>query len=821
MSRPGIVERIIRASLAYRNLLLAFALALTLVSAAITYQVEFTPDFPYHSITTRLEFDRSLENMFSPQDPLLVPFRQMRRTFGGDEVVVVAYVDPHLLTEKGIARLRTLADQLGQVPGVSDAICLAGPAGNSASRSDESNFFLGLWGQALHEPPHLRKDAQDADRDVDPALPMLSLFDGYLIGADRQTTAVLCLLAAESPQSTPRAKTIRDIRALAAAHDPSAVVTGEPVMVVDGFRYLEEDGARLGWATSGLLMLVIFLFFRSVRWMAIPLIVVQITLVWTTALLIVCHFRLSMVSSMLSAIITVVGIGTLVHVIVGVRDGQREGRSPEDALRISGILLALPIFWSCLTDAVGFGALLASQVGPVASFGAMTALGSLMTLLAVVFVTPGLALWRVRPENLQKVWGEDRLDAWLQRLAHGLENHPLTLTIVTTLLLAVMLAGHARIEIETDFTKNFRAGSPILTAYDFVEQRLGGAGVWDLYVAAPEQLDEPFLAKIRTLESRLRSELQGPAVAGKPAAGLTKVLSLVDVLDTGEAFGLRWAKTNVPAFFGQSAMLDSIRKYPLADKLKLVRSELPQLARAFHAQDPETRAWHYRVMLRAREQQSTREKQQLIDGVRRITQEVFPAPHTTGVTGYFVLLTHLIDSLLSDQWVTFGLAAGGIFLMMVVAFRSVTLALISLVPNALPILMVLGLMGHLGLKVNMGTVMIASVSMGLSIDSSVHYLTTFRRALAEGRTFAAAIDAVHQTVGRAMVFSTLALIVGFSALCLSHFVPTIYFGVLVSLAMLGGLGGNLVMLPLLLGFAHWCQRPRTPIAAEVESTSKN
>ena len=130
---------------------------------------------------------------------------------------------------------------------------------------------------------------------------------------------------------------------------------------------------------------------------------------------------------------------------------------------------------------------------------------------------------------------------------------------------------------------------------------------------------------------------------------------------------------------------------------------------------------------------------------------------------------------------------------------TVTLAVVALVPNALPILIVTGLMGWLGLKINMGAAMIAAVSLGLSIDSSIHYLSTFRRARDEGRSLDDALAAAHQTVGRAMVFSTLALIVGFSVLCTSQFVPTIYFGVLVSLSMLGGLAGNLIVLPALLG----------------------
>jgi predicted RND superfamily exporter protein len=211
-------------------------------------------------------------------------------------------------------------------------------------------------------------------------------------------------------------------------------------------------------------------------------------------------------------------------------------------------------------------------------------------------------------------------------------------------------------------------------------------------------------------------------------------------------------------------------------------------------------------MLRAPERQPAQQKRRLIEEVTRLAQEEFPpgeASNGAEVTGFFVLLTNLIESMLRDQWTTFAAATAGIFLMMLVAFRSLKLALIALVPNAIPVFVVMGVLGWLGLAINMGAAMIAAVSMGLSVDSSIHYLVSFRRARRAGKGVAAALAEVQQSVGQAVIFSTAALIVGFSVLVTSQFVPTIYFGALVSLAMLGGLLGNLIILPLLLS---WVER---------------
>jgi predicted RND superfamily exporter protein len=210
---------------------------------------------------------------------------------------------------------------------------------------------------------------------------------------------------------------------------------------------------------------------------------------------------------------------------------------------------------------------------------------------------------------------------------------------------------------------------------------------------------------------------------------------------------------------------------------------------------------HYaRVMLRAREQQPAQQKTSIIRQVEQIAQEEFSTSSggTAEVTGFYVLLTSLVESMIRDQWICFAWAVAGIGLMMLIAFRSPSVAAIAIVPNAVPILMVTGLMGWLNIRLNMGAAMIAAVSMGLSIDSSIHYVSFYRRERRAGRGVQVALHNVHQSVGRAMFFSTLALIIGFTALCRSQFVPTIYFGALVSLSMLGALLGNLVMLPLLL-----------------------
>jgi hypothetical protein len=326
------------------------------------------------------------------------------------------------------------------------------------------------------------------------------------------------------------------------------------------------------------------------------------------------------------------------------------------------------------------------------------------------------------------------------------------------------VAGLTRLDVETDFSKNFRKNSDTVRSLDFVETHLGGAGTWEVNFPAPETLDEKYLAKVRTLAAKLRNDVQ------EEHPNLTKVTSLPDGLDV------------VP------------NKFPfnhLEGRISILSTFQPEFVPSLY--NPENK--RMRIVLRAVERQRADEKDELIKAVLAEATNEFPDAKATGL---FVLLKSLIQSLLSDQIVSFGLAACGICLMMTIAFRSLSIGLISLVPNLMPIVLVVGCMGWTGLPINIATAMIASVSMGLTVDSSVHYIAGFRRARARGASINDALHETHQGVGRALVFANVALIVGFLVLTVSEFIPLAYFGLLVSVAMLGGLLGNLFLLPVLL-----------------------
>ena len=748
----------------------------------------------------RLEFVRSIDTMFDRTDPALVPYRRMIRAFGSSEVVLAAYDDPALFSTAGIERLRTLTDTLAALPGIASATSLADtPLGNRIIEIETS--------------PAARR--------------LVELLEGYAVGTDHRTAAVVCVLkspavasrdtspqAAPRPQADFRADAIDRLRA-AMADLPAGTVAGEPVMLRDGFAMLKRDGNLLGTASAVLAGAVLLASFRSLRWLVVPLAVVLLALWSTRGVLAVIGLKLTMVSTMLSAMVTVVAIATGVHVIVEFRRQREEGLPPAAALERTISILFWPVVGSIATDVIGFGSLIASRVGPVHDFGIMTSVGAVMVLVATALVVPFLALWGRFDTDPQRAWGEGVLELGLDGLVRRIVRHPGPILLGSTLLVAAAVAGMRWLEVETDFTRNFRRSSPVVASYDMIETRLGGAGVWDVLLPTGEAIDGKVLGDMARLEHRLRTEVTIPDRDGRAVPALTKVMSLADVMAAVSPISLERL---------QSTQLGS---WLVTNAIDMIQKQVPQLSRTFIGRDPEDGSTWLRVMLRARERQPAPQKRTIIEQVNRIVAEEFPARAgrpAGAVTGFFVLLSQLVDRMLSDQWLTFLLAAAGIFLLLAVSFRSLLVATVALVPNALPIFVVLGLLGWAGERINMGTAMIAAVSMGLSVDSSIHYLAAFRRRLAAGQPIAAALETAHQTAGRAMIFSTLALVIGFLALTTSGFIPTVSFGALSCLTLTGGLLGNLVVLPVLLSLlGPWlspgCRTATNTLHSSLSSTA--
>ena len=737
-----------------------------------------------YPLSTRLETERSVASLFGDDDPTINQYRQFKQWFGRNDVLVLMYRDEALASSEGIERSRVLTERVNAIEGVRATLSpwVLDRAANGMSPDSILPFSLGTV-KTNDRPKLMRAD--------DPVGSGLSkIFAGYTHSTDYSHGAVVAMI-----DDSPGTETVPTLNQVAKdwASQPgisNVSLVGEPVLVEAAFGLVRRDGSRLAIVTVGLLSLVVTLSLVDLRLVMLLALMIGWSVVVTKAAMYASGIELSLIASILTAIVTVIAVTAVLH--LGVRYHSRRGRGFSQADSAADVMrhLSAPVFWTCATDAAGFAALWFSEILPVRQFGLMVAMASIGVFVAMLFFAPALLMVpelgfarHVTPIRRSITRMLRRICV---RLATGfVGKKPLTIGI-SLLLMSVAVAVVTRGETETSFLKNFRRDSSIVTDYGNVEDNLGGAGVWDLVLDVPAAVTNDFLDGVLELEAELLRECGGDE-------GLSKAISLADAT---EVLGRSTAGKLMPAELRIAAM----------------RLRLPTFIGALisdpEAASPDRRK--LRIMLRSAEGLSADQKRSLIERVNAIAgkyasqwregraRDDAGAADDVIVTGYYVLMTRLVDQLVSDQWRCFAASAGLIWLLMCLATRSLPLATAALVPNLLPAFLVLGFVSAAGGRINMGAAMIAAVSVGLSIDGSVHLLTAYRRRRRLGRSRRQSAVSAAGNIGAAVMLATVALVVGFSVLSTSEFVPTATFGTLVAWTLVIGTVINLSVLPALV-----------------------
>jgi hypothetical protein len=453
----------------------------------------------------------------------------------------------------------------------------------------------------------------------------------------------------------------------------------------------------------------------------------------------------------------------------------RAARERRAALRETLVRLAPVLLWSGATTAAGFGLLWLSHIHPVRNYGLMMTTGSLLVLAALALLIPAQILHGNRIKDPACPPGLALARRLLSGVAAFAAGRRTSVLAGAAALAAVGAAGAALLRIETDFSRNFRAQSTTSRALEFAETRLGGSGMWEVNFPAPEVLDEDYLEKVRLLAETLR-KLPGQAAGDGPA--LTKVVAITDGIDM---------IPRIPFLIkGLPGQLEYLQKLQ------------PDLVTSLHnAQER-----RMRFMLRSLDRQPLSSKLALIARVEEETRRQFPPQAgqlEARATGLFVLLARLVENLGSDQWRGALFSTAAVAVALAASLRGVKLGLVALVPNAWALLLTLGAMGLLGVSLNFATGMIACIAMGLTVDSTLHYMHAVRRAVRDGATLFGAVREAHNLAGSALIYANACAMAICLALTTAHFVPLVEFGLLICVTLAAGLVGNLVLLPALLG----------------------
>ena len=479
-------------------------------------------------------------------------------------------------------------------------------------------------------------------------------------------------------------------------------------------------------------------------------------------------------------------------------------------------LMATPCLYAALTTIAGFGSLLLCDLLPVKTFGWMMIAGIIVSLAMTFLLFPaGLMATQRQPPRPGK--GKPKSHGSMTSfLARFTGTHGRTILITSAVILVVSTWGISRLIVENSFIEYFKDSTEIYQGLKVIDQKLGGTTPLDVVV----DLEAPKAASPATVSANDRQsgnefdkfeEFESAKDDEKywfTADKMARIIRIHDYLDslpqTGKVMSLA-TMLKIAQDFNNGRPLDNFQ-------LALLYSELPDRFKSIVLK-PYVSVEHnqLRFAIRVKDSEKTLRRNDLLKKIRYdLTSKFGLRDDQIHLTGLLVLYNNMLQSLFESQILTLGLVLVALMGMFLILFRSLKIALIAIVPNLLAITAVLGVMGWLNIPLDMMTITIAAISMGIAVDNTIHYIYRFRHEFSAERGYIETVFRCHESIGHAIHYTSVTIIIGFSILALSNFLPTIYFGLLTGLAMLMALIASLTLLPELLIVLK-------PFGAEIQS----
>ena len=605
-------------------------------------------------------------------------------------------------------------------------------------------------------------------------------------------------------------KNIYQVREIAERYRGEAkIFLGGASMVADDLiTFIRSDLQVFGSAVLVFLMLTLWVIFRQLRWILLPLITCSFSVVTTSGFLGLFGWEVTVISSNFISIQLIITMAITIHLIVRYR--ELAGANPElnqrQLILDSTIFMARPCTFAVLTTVVGFASLVLSGILPVMNFGWMMSAGIGVSLFLTFLIFPVLLMQM--PKAMPNTSFESRF-ALTKIFADLTERHGKSILFISVAALILSIAGAAKLNVENSFIDYFRESTEIYQGMKLIDQQLGGTTPLDLVVNLEQSEEEVQQANTEVkVEVELEDEDEFDAFeeefeesAGKAQYWFTtekmeRIENIHDYLNgleqTGKVLSLA-TMLKIGKTLNSGEPLDDFM-------LALLYNELPERFRKI-IMDPYVSVENNeaRFYVRIRDSEPNLKRNELLKQIQHDLKDKLDIPEGKWqLTNLLVLYNNMLQSLFKSQILTLGVVIVLFLIMFIFLFRSIIIALIAIFPNVLSIGVVLGFMGWMGIPLDMMTITIAAISVGIAVDNTIHYIHRFRFEFAKDRNYLAAMHRSHESIGYAMYYTSITIIIGFSILVLSKFIPSIYFGLLTGLAMLIALVAALTLLPQLL-----------------------
>ncbi len=598
---------------------------------------------------------------------------------------------------------------------------------------------------------------------------------------------------------------IATVRSIMDEHRDKATLYlgGVPMIAADSIDFVRHDLMRFGVGVFAFLVLLLTLIFRRARWVVLAMVTCIVAGGSMMGLLGLINWPVTVVSSNFISLLLILTLSLLVHLIVRYRELLASDHTSDQRTLILATVKSkfIPCLYTAVTTMVAFGSLLVSGIRPVIDFGWMMVFGITIAMLLAFTLFPAALVLLKR----EKMAGENTITVAITRfLARSNERHGNKILWGFFLLSVLSVMGVSTLTVENRFIDYYKPSTEIYQGMELIDRKLGGTTPMDVIIDAPKsffdqaetETDEPF----DVVDELFADE---PVEAGLTGSSywfnsftLGRVAEIHDYLDSLDESGKVLSLTTT------LRMLEKLDPNILHDNfaLAVLYKRLPQEIQTSLI-DPYLSADgnQLRFSIRVFESDPSLKREQLIQKIQHhLTTELGLAEEQVHVTGMVVLYNNMLQSLFRSQILTIGVVFIAVMLMFALLFRNLYLASLAILPNLFAAAIVLGLMGWLRIPLDMMTITIAAIVIGIAVDDTIHYIHRFSEEFNRDGDYLAAARRSHNTIGRAMYYTTVTITMGFSILAFSNFVPTIYFGLLTGFSMIAALIADMTLLPSLL-----------------------
>ncbi|MBI4209112.1 MAG: MMPL family transporter [Deltaproteobacteria bacterium] len=724
--------------------------------------------FGVSSIT--LELDTSNDAMFDPKDPEMDYYRNFMNDFGSDENLSIFFEDPNLFSLSTLRLIDRLTKSFQQMDGVESVVSLTNV--KQIYNEGESLVIESIE----EELPTLTEEGMPVLRErllSDPFVARLGLISKNYSA----TGAALFLEKRSEPHRL--VKIVRGMRKILSQEGASGIqfwIGGSPF----GQAVLEEmffqDMKVVAPLMTFMVAFVLIFVFRRFLYAAFPLWVIGITGIWTFGGIAAMGWRLASISEFVLPLLVVYGVLDAVFFLNDYRN-RIQGMERRQAILATVGAVWKPCFYTSLTTLLGFASLSLSSVAVVRDFGLYSAYGVLVCFLMTFIVLP-LCLDRFPVSRISPAIPSSSIVLkFLGGVQRGVISHRTSILIGIGVFLALCVYGIRDVVVDTDPMKLFQPDAEVVHS-EAEGRRLFGAWApleFSLEVMGEGSFEDPVLLKeIEKLQQYLES-----------LSSIGRSTSIVDLLKKArqEIFGGNPSDAVLPPNSKEvQRLLGILENFGANREVRMFLREDAKRARMT--------ANSYLL--------SSRQHAVLFQEIQAWVQDHISPRLEVHLTGHIQLGALLLDRILFTEIQSFSCAFLLISICLWFAFRSWRLALIAIPPNLFPVIVILGVMGKMGISLNVGTCTVASIVIGMAVDNTIHFLHRFREEMQASPCYETALLNTVQVVGPPMVYTSLVLAGGFFILTLSTFVPAMNFGFLSGVAVLGALVGDVVILPALL-----------------------